>query len=82
MENVLQINKKIIINESRKNNDTECQNILLDSGPWPHIDKYYKLVSRKEGSDTLYFNVKCTFHGKKVFARTKKSRNGLKSHCN
>ena len=77
----MQINKKII-NESSKNNDTRCQNILLDSGPWPYIDKYYKFVSQKEGSDTLYFECQMCLSRKKVVACTKKSRNGLKSHCN
>ena len=65
MENFLQINKKII-NESSKNNDTGCQNILLDSGPWPYIDKYYKFVSQKEGNDTLYFECQMCLSWKKL----------------
>ena len=81
MENFLQINKKII-NESSKNNDKGYQNILLDSGPWPYIDKYYKFVSQKEGNDTLYFECQMCLPRKQVVACTKKSRNGLKSHCN
>ena len=31
------------------------QNASVDLGPWPYIDKYFKFVSNKEGSDILNF---------------------------
>ena len=52
-----------------------CQNVLLDSCPWSYIDKYYKFVSRKEGSDNLYSECQKCLPRKKVVAYTKKSRN-------
>ena len=73
--------KRLVMNPA-KTMIQACQNVLLDSGPWPYIDKYYKFVSRKEGSDTLYFECQMCLSWKKVVACTKKSRNGLKSHCN
>ena len=55
---------------------------LLDSGPWPYIDKYYKFVSQKEGSDTLYFKCQMCLLRKKFVVCTKKITKCLKSHCN
>ena len=47
---------------------------LLDPGPWPYIDKYYKFVSQKEGSDTPSTEKSCCLY--------KKITKCLKSHCN
>ena len=56
MENFVQINtvKRLLMNPA-KTMKQGVKMFLLDSGPWPYIDKYYKFVSRKEGSDTPYF---------------------------
>ena len=76
MKNFVQINtvKRLLMNPA-KTMKQDVKMFLLDSGPWPYIDKYYKFVSRKEGSDTLYFECQMCLPRKKVVACTKKSRN-------
>lgn len=63
-------------------NEKTPQNASVDLGPWPYINKYFKFVSGKEGSDILNFQCQICLPLKKNISCSKKSRNGLKSHIN
>ena len=64
--------KFLLSNEN--DSDIDCigvkkppQNVSVDLGPWPYIDKYFKFVSAKEGSDILNFQCRICLPLKKIF---------------